>query len=121
MRTSEILELDYREHDDRLVVQNVLRKIKPFANIPKPVEVPVAKLEKCLQVLSHKYDYVVSIHLDPVSNNSTPIWRCAVVRYGQSVGSGTNVWGTSLYEVLAKAIILVYGAGRRQTRRRQTQ
>lgn len=115
MRTSEILELDYREHDDRLVVQNVLRKIKPFVNIPKSVEVPVVKLEKCLQVLSRKYDYVVSIHLDPVSNNSAPIWRCAVVRYGQSVGSGTNVWGTSLYEVLAKAIILMYGASRRQT------
>lgn len=115
MRTSEILELDYREHDDRLVIQNVLRKIKPFADIPRSVEVPVAKLEKCLQVLSRKYDYVVSIHLDSVSNNSTPIWRCAVTRYGQSVASGTNTWGTSLYEVLAKATILMYGASRRQT------
>ena len=94
MKTSEILELDYREPSDKRTIQKVLKQIGPLC----------------------KYDFVVSIHLDPQSNKGTPIWRCSVIRYGQSVTAGTNVWGTSVYEVLAKANIVMYSVSRRQAK-----
>ena len=115
MKTSEILELDYREPSDKRTIQKVLKQIGPLSK-HNGDEVPVRLLERCIQVLSRKYDFVVSIHLDPQSNKDTPIWRCSVIRYGQSVTAGTNVWGTSVYEVLAKANIVMYSVSRRQAK-----
>lgn len=112
MKTSEILQLDCRIKENEDVIQRVLRKIKPLASCPEG-RVPIDKLERCMQVLSRKHDFVVTLSADTESNRLFVVWRCTIVRYGQSVVSGSNVFGCSVYEAIAKAVISMYSYSRR--------
>lgn len=112
MKTSEILQLDCRVEENQEIIQRVLRKIKPLASCPEG-QVPIGKLERCMQILSRKHDFVVTLNADTESNKSFIVWRCSVIRYGQSVMSGSNVFGCSVYEAVAKAVILMYSCSRR--------
>lgn len=112
MTTNEILQLDCRLKENECIIQRVLRKIKPLASCPDG-QVPLSKLERCMHVLARKYDYVLSIHADVGSNSEAIIWRCSVLKYGRTVATGSNVFGCSVYEAIAKAVILMYSHSRR--------
>lgn len=115
MKTSEIVQLDCREKENEVIIQQVLRKIKPLASCPDG-RIPIAKLERCMQVLCNKYGYTVSLYMDPESNKSFPIWRCYVIMRSASITAGTNVFGCSAYEAMAKAVILMYSHSRRASK-----
>lgn len=112
MKTGEILQLDCRTKENREIIQRVLRQIKPLASCPDG-QIPLQKLERCMQVLCRKYDYVVSLYADPESNAEYIVWRCSVLRYGRTLTSGSNVFGCSVYEAIAKAVITMYAHTRR--------
>lgn len=112
MTTHDILQLDCRTDKNKEIIQRVLRKIKPLANCSEE-QVPLHKIERCMQILCKKHDYVVTLYADPSSNDKSIIWRCAVIQYGRSVTSGVNVYGCSVYEAIAKATVLMYSHSRR--------
>lgn len=114
MQIHKVLEMDCRGSQEMDAIQILLRKIKPLAKAPEDKWVPMYLVERCAQVLCRKYDFELSISMDPVSNVSSPIWRLSVRRKGKQVESGANVWGTSLYEVMAKGTILMYDITRRE-------
>ena len=112
MTTYDIVQLDCRLEENANVIQRALAKIKPLSKYAGDV-VPMDKVEKCMKVLCNKYGYTVSISMDPVSNSNFPIWQCSVVKCDRLVSSGSNVFGCSLYEAIAKAVILMYSRARR--------
>ena len=111
MKVSEVLNLDCRIESNRQEVQRTLRKIKPFAKWSGNM-IPMEMLERCLQVLSNKYDiHCRDIYPDTNSGNKYIIWRSIVID-GKTLETVGTVYGCTFYEVLAKTVILVYAKTR---------
>ena len=71
-------------------------------------EVPIDALEKVIRIMTRKYLIRIrSISPDIWSNKDSDIWRCEVVN-DKTLELIKNVYGISLYEVLAKTAILMY-------------
>ena len=110
MKTQEILELDCRDEDNKVVLMKVLKTIKPLQRFKKTEtdvsEIPQWALEKVLHSTCRKYNVnVVGIQHDPLSNKDSDIWS------GMIMGRKFKkfVYGLSIYELLAKFVVAIYG------------
>lgn len=107
MKTSEILQLDCREVNNRQVIQKVLRKVKPLADSPEK-NVPLPLIEKLITLLSKKYNMSIREFVPDVRSNSTGmIWR-ATITNDTDFQVLQTVHGLSVYEVFAKSAIYMY-------------
>lgn len=105
MTVKQIIDLDYRVDENANILQKALRQIQPLSKYEFE-EVPLWAIEKVLHSMSHKYDLWVSeLVQDPWSNAKFDIWR-GVIFMGKS--RLKPVFGASIYEVLAKMVILMY-------------
>lgn len=107
MKTSEILQLDCREANNRQIIQKVLRKVKPLADSPEK-NVPLPLIEKLITLLSKKYSMSIKEFVPDVHSNSTGmIWR-ATITNDVNFQVLQTVHGLSVYEVFAKSAIYMY-------------
>lgn len=114
MRVSEVLELDCTVRENREQVQKTLRQIKPLAKAPDG-DVPIEMLERCLKVLSNKYDiYCRDIYPDTNVGEKYIVWRSIIID-GKTLDTVKAVYGCTFYEVLAKTVIVVYAKTRNRT------
>lgn len=105
MSLIDILDLDCRYEDDARILQETLHKIKPFKKIDG--DIPMIKLERLVKVISDKYKYHVGhINGDPWANDETIIWSAMIVN--QANLKSDTVYGTTLYEVMAKSCIRLW-------------
>lgn len=108
MKTEDVLNLDYREEESKNIIQNVLRQLKPLSKYSDEEEVPIDALEKVIRIMTRKYLIRIrSIMPDIWSNKDNDIWRCEIVN-DKNLELIKNIYGISLYEVLAKTAILMY-------------
>ena len=109
VKMSEILQLDCRIDSNAETVQQILGKIKPFKKYnEKGKKVPLKQLEKAIKQFGKKTDIIVhSLVPDIYSNDSLVIWRCEIINT-TNLSKIATVYGCSLYEVMAKATIILY-------------
>lgn len=113
MTTSQILQLDCRIQSNAEIIEKVLRKIKPLSKSLEDQPVPLEKLEKCIKVLCNKYNYIVpAIYPDLKSGDKVVIWKCRIVD-GRTIDDVGIAYGCTLYECIAKAVILLYSKTRK--------
>lgn len=111
MQINEVLNLDCTVRENREQVQKVLRKIKPLAKAPAG-DIPAEMLERCLKVLSNKYDiHCRDIYPDTDAGDKYIVWRSIVID-GKTLETVKAVYGCTFYEVLAKTVIVVYAKTR---------
>lgn len=105
MKTSEILELDYREEKSKSIIQKVLRKIKPLSKYSDDEDIPLDAIENVIRIMSYKYRYRVQLSEDVYASNRYGIWQSFIV-----VDDYTAIkcYGISIYEALAKTAIYMY-------------
>lgn len=115
MKTTEILDLDCRVSENREIIQTVLRQIKPLAKCSDE-DIPMDKLEKCLQVLCRNYDmYPRQIVPDIMAAEKDIIWRFEVVDLKNLSVLG-RCYGLNLYELMCKAVIMLYALSRKRSK-----
>lgn len=107
MKTSEILNLDYRKEENKEKIQKVLKKIKPLSKYSEEETVPIEAIEKLIRVLCQKYEITpqwmsMSFH-EPVIG----IYSIGVKTTTDHKWLG-NVYGMCLYEVFSKLAIKIF-------------
>lgn len=107
MTIQEILNIDYREEENKEKIQKALHKIKPFKKFND--EIPLEKLEKLLFIFHKKYGIKLEqISTDGYGNESNFIWKALILVDKIENYKNYYVYGISFYEVLAKASLFIY-------------
>jgi uncharacterized membrane protein YjdF len=105
--TKEILDLDCREEKNKAIIQKVLRQLKPLSKYSEEEEIPLMAIEKVIKIMSSKYYVRIQALVPDIwVNHDLDIWRGEIINevdYKQKF-----IYGASIYEVLAKAAILIY-------------
>lgn len=102
----DIAQLDFRVESERKAIQDVLRRIKPLKKYVD-VDVPIDKLEKTINVLTKKYNmFVRDIKPDCFANEESIIWHACI--YDADNLSYYEMYGLTMYEVLAKTVVCMY-------------
>jgi len=108
MTTKQILNLDYREEENKEIIQRVLRQIKPLSKYSDECEIPFSALEKAITVMCKKYMMRIrEFNPDVWSNDKHTIWRAILINE-TNLKTIDEVYGLSLYEVFAKCAIRLY-------------
>ena len=102
MKTEEILNLDYREKEEREIIQKVLRKIKPLSKYSdEHNDIPLEAIEKLIRVLYQKYEITPQWMVMSLHESTANIYSIGVKTTTDHKWLG-NVYGMCLYEVFAK-------------------
>lgn len=113
MKTNEILELDYREKENKQIIQKALLNIKPLSKFSDETEVPFDSLEKLLHMICSKYKvWIRYITQDPRASDDGDIWRSEII-YEDNLHS-QKVYGICMYELFAKLVIFLWSEKKRE-------
>lgn len=105
MNIKNLLELDCREKRNKEILENELKKLKPFS---KCSEISAEKVEKFLYQAQNKYMvYIRAIYPDFKSAKDFTIWGCDLVDE-TNLNIIACVYGISIDEVMKKTSILIY-------------
>ncbi len=108
MTTKQIINLDYREKENQIIIQKVLRQIKPLSKYSDECDIPFSALEKAITVMCKKYMMRVNQLVPDVwANDEHTIWRAWLIN-DTNLSTIDMVYGISLYEVFAKTAIRLY-------------
>jgi hypothetical protein len=108
MKTKDIIDLDYREEENKVIIQNVLRQLKPLSKYSDEEDIPLVAIEKAIKIMCSRYLVRIrSIWPDIWANKKSDIWRADIVNDSNLMSVGV-VYGISIYEVFAKIAILIY-------------
>lgn len=109
--TEQVLNFDYRKEENKKVIQKVLRQIKPLSKFSEEDEqIPMELLEKTISVLVNKYTITpqwISMHFTGLQKGVLTTYSCGVKTSDTHEWLGT-VYGSSLYEMIAKLTIKMY-------------
>lgn len=108
MRVRDILQLDYREEENKEVIQNMLKKIKPFSKYENE-DVEISKIEKFIGVATKKYDLYVRdiMFASIVTDNNEILYNLHLYRESD-LQIICEIYGCELYELMAKTAIYIY-------------
>lgn len=108
MKTSEILDLDFRKQESKEIINKALCKVKPLAKYLDGERVPLEAIEKVLGVMIRKYNITI-MYITPtyIPTNKENLYS---ISFRERVGTKWlgNVYGCCIYEVMAKSVIKVY-------------
>lgn len=109
MNAKEILNLDCREEKNKRIIQEHLRKIKPFSKYSIDTDIPLQKLERCFKVLCNNYGiFPKPDFIDTNSSNDGIIYCIGFFDQRDGYKQIKKCFGVSLYELFSKAVILLY-------------
>lgn len=107
MKTNDIIELDYREKENKQIIQKALLSVKPLSKFSDEKQVPLESLEKLLHMICSKYKVRLRyISQDPIASDDGDIWRCEVI-YENNLHH-ENIYGICIYEIFAKLVIFLW-------------
>lgn len=113
MKTEQVVQLDYREEENKKIIQKVLRLIKPLSKYSEEEDIPLSGIEKAIVVMSKKYQMHIREFVPDVwSNSNGVIWRVTIVN-DVDLKTIDVIYGISIYEVFAKAAIQMYAQVRK--------
>lgn len=104
MKIKEILELDYRIKENQEIIQKELNKIKPLSKYQD--KIPLVKIEKCLNVLCNKYNLILVLGF--ARSEVDHMLYGVTIQYKEPIKNIGKVYGVSIYELLSKAVLLIY-------------
>lgn len=111
-----ILNLDYRLEESQERIQQILYKIKPLTKYENyGSKVPLEQLEKVMSILCRKYGFMAKIELLCMPDN-VDIYKASIQQLEEYQELG-RVYGCCLYELCAKATILMYDKSRKVEKR----
>lgn len=120
MNAKEILNLDCREEANRKIIQQYLRKIKPFASYSQDVDVPLSKLEKCFKILCNNYEiFPKPDYFDTVSSDDGIIYSVGFYDQRNGYKQIKKCFGISVYELFSKAVILLYDLSKTRDKKKK--
>lgn len=118
MTTKQILNLDCRKREDQEKIQKVLRQIKPLSRYSDGCDIPLYAIEKVITIICKKYGMRIrEIIPDMHGNEQNIIWE-ATLQSEKNFKNIGCVYGISMYELLAKAAILMYAEVKKRKERR---
>lgn len=107
MKTDEILNLDYRKEENKVIIQKVLRKIKPLSKFSEENDIPIEAIEKAIRVMVCKYEITPQWMHITYENPILCVYSIGVKTSDTHKWLG-DVFGMCLYEVFAKLAIKIY-------------
>lgn len=111
MKIKELLDLDCRVEENKEELLRALRKIPPLAKYDK---IPLEALEKAIGSMTRKYTIMIQYICPSYLNNGENIY-CISLKLIKPYKWLGNVYGSSLYEAVAKATLRMYVEVKRGT------
>lgn len=112
MTTNQLLNLDYRDNDNRYTLVKALQLIPPLAKM-NPSAIDMLHIEKALHIMCNKYGMFLKVQQDPVSGDGYDIWNCQIYSRSNLKLLG-RIYGMCLDELFIKTAIAVYSEVRKQ-------
>lgn len=107
MKTNDIIELDYREKENKQIIQKALLSVKPLSKFSDEKEVPLESLEKLIHMVCSKYKvWLRYISQDPRASDDGDVWRCEII-YEHNLHA-ERIYGICIYEIFAKLVIFLW-------------
>ncbi len=108
MTTKELLNLDYRNKQNKHIIQKALSNIKPLSKYSDEEQIPFEVIEKFIHLMCYKYQiWIKSISLDSQVNEDYDVLRCEVVDESD-LSTKQNIFGMCIYELYAKLVIYLW-------------
>ena len=107
MTTKDILNLDFRKKESQEILQKALRRIKKFSEYDKSKNIPIEDLEKMAMSIQKKYKIRIQ-WITPTFPDVNEILYTTSIRNDENYKFICNVYALSLYELLAKVLIVFY-------------
>lgn len=111
MTTNQLLNLDWRDNDNRYTLVLALQKIPPLAKL-NASDIDLNHVEKAIHIMCSKYDMLVRIQQDPKSGDCD-IWNCQIYD-GKNLDLLGKVYGICIEEVFIKSAIVMYSVVRKR-------
>lgn len=112
MKTVDILALDCKDENNIKILNKFLYKIKPIEKITKGVkyeQIPLEMLEKTLHGIMIKYKYRMQWISNYFEDNKFIYYSVSLCCDREKQGDWIGVvYGVTLWELIAKAIIKIY-------------
>lgn len=105
MKTSEILNLDYRLKENKEIIQNALRKIIEMPDCEKKISITILEkyISDCEKEYSMMIGYICTTFVEGIENR-----YCATIHDKILEKRIDYVYACSIYELYAKICILYY-------------
>lgn len=118
MKTEDILNLDYREKENKQIIQKALLNIKPLSKFSDE-KVPIEALEKLLHMICNKYKvWLRNISCDSLASDDGNIWRCEIIDES-NLTTMKRLYGICLYELIAKIVIFLWSENKKEKLKRR--
>ena len=113
MKTKDILNLDLTDRNNRYIIAQVLHKIPELKQYTDK-QINEQVLEELLFTLcvDHKL-FIDGLYGDAYANNEGIVWRIVISRLDKPTAK-IKCYGLTLFEVLAKGVIMVYSKVRKK-------
>lgn len=119
MTTSELLNLDYRDKENKQIIQKALSKVKPLSKYSDEKQVPIEAIEKLVHLVCYRYQiWVRSISLDSQANEDYDVLRCEVIDE-TNLQQKQNIFGMCIYELYAKLVIYLWSEMKKESLKRR--
>lgn len=104
MKTSEILDLDYRKMENKVMIAKALKKIEMFQCCTG--KIPIEMLEEYIVDCERKYSMMIN-YICPIITNG--IFRyCATIKEKENQEITNYIYACCIFELYAKICILYY-------------
>lgn len=104
MKLSEIIQLDCREKENRILLRKALVKL-PFFAETDPREISVEDLEQAIKKMESKYDITYSyINKSQIDGG----YYCIMVEKKNPWEGLKTIFGITIFETFAKVVIFMY-------------
>ena len=119
MKTEQILNLDCTKEENKYKINNILWKVKPLSKLleknsyTKTELAPIELLEKALHGLCTRYGYRMQQIWCYKEENNFKFWSCGVMKEADNNKWLGDVYGITLWEIVAKLIIKIYAEERK--------
>lgn len=114
MKTEDILNIDCRKEENKNVLNKFLWKVKPVVkileknNYTKTEIAPIELLEQCLHGIMQHYSYCMQGIETYSESGKFEFYTVSILKIRETREWIGNVYGKTLWEVVAKTIIKIY-------------
>ena len=119
MTTKELLNIDYRDKQNKQIIQKALLHIKPLSKFSDEEHVPFEAIEKLLHLIGSKYKvWVKDITLDSQSGDDYDVSRAHIINE-DNLETMEIVFGMCMYELFAKVAIVLWSEVNKENLKRR--
>lgn len=107
MKISSILGCDYREKKNKILIQKVLRKIKPLSKYPDGKLIELDEIMNVINKITVRYNVSIQWCTIICNKNGVNTFHITIMN-DDTYKPIQSIFGGYIYEVYAKALIAMY-------------